>query len=72
MAAIDDLVTYIKSGVQNLGVIAKTMSSAFPQQTGTTTSATGGSASTLPSTPAGYINVTLQNGTAVKVPYYNP
>lgn len=37
----------------------------------TATSATGGAASALPSTPAGYIEVVV-NGTLVKLPYYNP
>ena len=37
----------------------------------TATSATSGSASALPATPAGYLPATV-NGTLVKIPYYNP
>ena len=36
----------------------------------TTTSATGGTASGLPTDPAGYLEVTI-NGAAAKIPYYN-
>lgn len=72
MAALDDLVTFVKSGVQNVGALVEVMRAAFPQQTGTSTSATTSGSNTLPSNPVGFINVTLQNGTDVRVPYYNP
>ena len=48
-----------------------TMQAVFPYITSTATSATAG-AQTLPANPAGFIDITLPNGTAVKVPYYNP
>ena len=48
---------------------AAIIKSVFPQQTGTATSATAGSA-TLPANPVGFIVVSLPGGTSVKVPYY--
>ena len=48
-----------------------TMQSVFPYITTTSSTATAGAA-TLPANPAGFINITLPSGTAVKVPYYNP
>ena len=56
----------------NLAVAAlnKTISTVFPQALGTTTSATGGSA-TLPSQPAGFVSVVNpNNGDTIKIPYY--
>lgn len=70
MAAVDDLVTYLKSGVQNIGLLVQAIKTTFPQQTGTSASATAGAA-TLPANPVGFINVTLQDGTSVRVPYYS-
>jgi hypothetical protein len=37
-----------------------------------TLSATAGTAAALPALPAGYMTITDLNGTARKVPYYNP
>ena len=48
-----------------------TMQAVFPYITATSTSATAG-AQTLPANPAGFINITLPSGTAIKVTYYNP
>lgn len=70
MAASDDLVTYVKSGVSNLGLLVQAIRAIFPQQTATTPTATAGAA-TLPANPAGFIVVSLPNGTLAKVPYYN-
>lgn len=36
----------------------------------TSTSAASGSATALPSTPAGYLSIPI-NGTVLKIPYYN-
>ena len=70
MAAIDDLVSNLKNGVTNLGLVVQAIKSVFPQMTGTAATATSGAA-TLPSQPAGFIIVNLPNGTTVKTPYYN-
>jgi len=69
MAGTDDQITYLASAVKNLGLLVQAMKSVFPQQTGTATTATAGAAA-LPATPAGFIVVTLPNGTLVKVPFY--
>lgn len=58
-----------QSGVQNLGKLIAAIKSVFPQQTGTSATATAGAA-TLPANPLGFIVVSLPNGTSVKVPYY--
>ena len=71
MAALDDAVSTLKGLVTNVSQIWAVMKAIFPQQTGTSTTATGGAA-TLPGNPVGFINVTLPSGTAVKLPYYNP
>lgn len=69
MASLDDLVTVQQSGVSYLGKLVKAILSVFPQQTGTSTTATGGAA-TLPGNPVGFINVTLPSGVIAKIPYY--
>lgn len=69
MASIDDLVANLQNGVQNLGLVVQAIKTVFPQQTGTSSSATAGTA-TLPAKPVGFIVVSLPNGTSVKVPYY--
>lgn len=71
MASIDDVVSNIKGGVTTLGQINQTLKAVFPQTTGTASSATGGAA-TLPGNPVGFMDVTLLDGTPVKIPYYNP
>jgi len=56
-------------GVQAMNRLVKLMTSAFPQTTGTSGTATGGAA-TLPANPVGFIVVTLPDGTSAKIPYY--
>lgn len=70
MASLDDVVTNIKVLAQIGSQMIVTMQSIFPQQTGTTSSASSGGA-TLPSNPVGFIEVTLLDGTTAKVPYYS-
>lgn len=71
MAALDDAVSTLKGVVSQLSSIYGIISTIFPQQTGTATTATAGAA-TLPANPVGFIEVTLQSGQSCKVPYYNP
>lgn len=70
MGTIDDVVSNLKNGVTNLGQLIQVVRNVFPQQNGTSTTATAG-AQTLPANPAGFIIVTLPNGSTVKIPYYN-
>lgn len=56
-------------GVKYIGLLIQAIKSVFPQQTGTSATATAGAA-TLPANPLGFIVVSLPNGTSVKVPYY--
>ena len=73
--AITTATQNIVIAVNNLNTTATTlnatMQAVFPSITSTSTSATAG-ARTLPANPAGFIDITLPNGTAVKVAYYNP
>lgn len=68
---VAQLVNVNQNGVQVLGLILQALQSIFPSGTGVSTSATAGSA-TLPADPAGFINVTLPDGSQARVPYYNP
>lgn len=67
-----NLNTTQQSGVRYLGLIIQALQKAFIQFGGKTTSATGGSASALPAAPAGYVSMTLPDGTVGKIPFYNP
>ena len=64
------MLSLVQNAVTNLGSIQKALISVFPAISGTSASAVAGSA-TLPAAPAGFITVTLPNGTSVKVPYYS-
>ncbi len=68
---LGDLVNAIKTISQVLNSILAQLKVTFPVITGTSSSATAGAA-TLPANPKGFINITLPNGTAAKVPYYDP
>lgn len=68
--ALTDLVTVLQQGVRNIGQLVQAMRTIFPQQTGTSPTASAG-AETLPANPAGFIVVSLPDGTSAKVPYYN-
>ena len=76
MAGQDELVSNLKNVVLNISNLTKAVQAqtaaiqtVFPQQTGTSGTATAGSA-TLPANPVGFIIVTLPGGATVKVPYY--
>ena len=56
---------------RSLDLLTAAMKAALPVVQSTAAAATAGSA-TLPTAPAGFLNVTLPNGTAAKVAYYNP
>ena len=63
--------TVLQNGVRALNGIWQVLRDTFPQQGGTSSSATGGAA-TLPANPVGFINVTLPDGTQARVAYYDP
>jgi hypothetical protein len=60
--------TFTSSG--STGFAAVSMPSLILTDAVTATSATAGSATTLPATPTGYVEIPI-NGTTVKVPYYS-
>lgn len=66
----DSIFSILQNGVKYLGQLVVAVQKIFPQTSGTSGTATGGAA-TLPANPAGFLTVTLPNGTTAKVPYYN-
>lgn len=69
-ADLDTINSTQAQGVQYLGLIYKALQNAFARIGGTSPTATAGAA-TLPANPVGFILITLPDGTAAKVPYYN-
>jgi len=65
----DQILQALLAIAQAMNAQARVLQTTFPQQGGTSSTATGGAA-TLPANPVGFIDVTLPNGTAAKVPYY--
>lgn len=60
----------LTNGVRAISDLATKLGTIFPVISGTSTTAVGGGI-TPPAQVTGYITVTLQNGTSVKVPYYS-
>lgn len=57
--------------MQTLNRLVTTIAAVFPQATGTSTTATAGTA-TLPPNPVGFVDVFVPSlGATVKVPYYD-
>ena len=63
--------TAMLNAVQALNKINKTLSEVFPLSGATSATATAGAA-TLPANPVSFLSVTLPDGTAAKIPLYNP
>jgi hypothetical protein len=68
--SLSSILSTLQNGVRALYDISTKISTIFPQVSGTSTTATGGSI-TPPAQVVGYISVTLPNGTSAKIPYYN-
>lgn len=66
-----DIATKLQISNQLLAQLIEVVRNVFPVGGATSTSATAGG-QTLPANPAGFMAVTLPDGTAVKIPYYNP
>jgi len=64
------IISVLQNGVRALNGILNTLTKSFPQVTGTSSSATGGSAA-LPANPTGFIVIVLPDGTSAKLPYYS-
>jgi len=65
------LITAANNLVIAIGELTRVMQSAFPTAGGVAGSASMGAA-VLPANPVGFITVTLPDGSAALVPYYNP
>jgi len=66
----DALTTAAQQAVIAINGLNQALSNTLPVVQSVATTATAGSA-TLPGAPAGFLNITLPNGHAAKVPYYN-
>lgn len=67
------VVTQLQQSNQILNAILATLQVAFPQLTGTASSATGGASINLPTHAVGYITIiNPATGGTVLLPYYNP
>lgn len=66
----DRLIQATQAVAQQVGELKTALEASFPQQLGTSASATGG-AGTLPANPVGFLTVVLTTGQSVKVPYYS-
>lgn len=69
---LTDIFTAIQNGVNALNKVAKSISTSFPQVTGTSSTATVGTLTFNSSQPAGFITFVSTSGTTFKSPYYNP
>ena len=66
-----NIMSAIQQGVIAINNLTKVIRSVFPQQaSGTSTSASGGSASATPAQPVSYLTITLPDGTTGKVAVY--
>jgi hypothetical protein len=70
-ASLDLILSAIQNGVTAIGNIGRTLSSTFPQITGTSSTATTGTCTLTSSQPAGFITVVSTAGATLKIPYYN-
>lgn len=71
-SSLTDIFTVLQNGVNALSKVAKAVSTAFPQVTGTSSTATVGALTFNSSQPAGFITFVSTSGTTFKSPYYNP
>ncbi len=71
-SSFTDILVALQNGVTNLGSIAKSLATAFPQVTGTSTGATTGSVTYNSSQPVGFLTMLSTTGATIKVPYFNP
>ena len=69
--ANDAITTAAQNAVIAINQLSQTMKEVLPVVQSTSTTATAGAA-TLPANPKGFLVITLPNGDAAKVPYYDP
>lgn len=70
MVGVSDLYTGIQNVVKAINGLNQTLSTVFPQAGSTSTTATSGPY-TLPGDVLGFLNVTLPDGTPIRIPYYD-
>lgn len=69
--ANQSLVSATKNLVAATNLISTTLQKVLPVVQSTATAATAGANGAVPAQVAGYLNITLPNGAAAKVPYFN-
>lgn len=70
MASLDDVVNNLNNGVQSMGRLVQVIEQIFPQQTGTSATATAGGGAAIPATTSGFIVVNIAGVGVRKIPYY--
>lgn len=70
-SSLTDIFAVLQNGVGALNKVAKALSNAFPQVTGTSSTATVGALTFNSSQPAGFITFVSTSGTTLKMPFYN-
>ncbi len=70
--SITDVLVAIQNGVNALNKVAKALTSAFPQVTGTSSTATVGVLTFNSSQPTTFITIVSTSGSTLKIPAYLP
>jgi hypothetical protein len=71
-SSLTDILVVIQNGVNALSKIAKSISTSFPQVTGTSSTATAGTLTFNSSQPTTFITIVSTSGTTLKIPAYLP
>ncbi len=70
--SLTDVFSALQNGVVALRSIAKSISTSFPQVTGTSSTVTVGTVVFNSSQAVGFITIVSTSGATLKIPYYNP
>jgi hypothetical protein len=71
-SSLTDILVALQNGVGALSKVAKSLSTAFPQVTGTSSTVTAGTITFNSSQAAGFITAFSTTGATIKIPFYNP
>jgi hypothetical protein len=71
-SSLTDIFTVLQNGVIALGKIAKSLSTTFPQVTGTSSTATAGALTFNSSQPTTFITIVSTSGATLKIPAFLP
>lgn len=71
-SSFTDIFAVLQNGVNALNKVAKSLANAFPQVTGTSSTATAGTLTFNSSQPTTFITIVSTSGTTLKIPAYLP